>query len=88
MKDTELLESYTDSLYQKLTRYLGLELNAFHYDNFKLEGDQLYCKGLLKSLMKENGGLRKASTIADILRVERLHSLGYDMPEGLMPEML
>ena len=51
----------------------------------KFEGDQLYYRVLSNSLMKENGRLRKASTTADILSVERLSALGYDMAEGLMP---
>ena len=53
----------------------------FHYDNFKLKGSQLYYRGLSKSLMKENGRLRKASMITDISSMERLHASGYDMPE-------
>ena len=50
---TKLMKDYVKDLYKKLSENIGETQEPFHYDNFKLEGGELYYIGNRKPIMTE-----------------------------------
>ena len=78
---TKLIKDYIKDLYKKLSEIIGETLEPFHYDYFKLEGEELYYIGSRKPLTTE-GKLKLVGMIADILGKNRLRRLGFNIPVG------
>ena len=78
---TKLMKDYVKDLYKKLSENIGEIPEAFHDDYFKLEGGELYYTGNRKPLTTE-GKLKSVGMIADILRKNRLHRMGFNIPVG------
>ena len=78
---TKLMKDYGRDLYKKLSENIGETPELFHYDYFKLEDGELYCRGSRKPLTTE-GKLKSVGTIADILDKNRLCRLGFNIPVG------
>ena len=78
---TKLMKDYVKDLYKKLSENIGETLELFHYDYFKLEGDELYYIGSRKPLTTE-GKLKSVGMLADILGKNRLRRLGFNIPVG------
>ena len=75
------MKDYVRDLYKKLSENIGETPELFHYDYFKLEGEELYYIGSRKPLTTE-GKLKSVGMIADILGKNRLRRLGFDIPVG------
>ena len=80
-KRTKLMKDYVKNLHKKLSENIGETPEAFHFDYFKLEDGELYCRGNRKLLMTK-GELKSVGMIADILGKNRLRNLGFDIPRG------
>ena len=78
---TKLMKDYVKDLYKKLPENIGETPELFHYDYFKLEGEELYYIGNRKPLTTE-GKLKSVGMIADILGKNRLCRLGFSIPVG------
>ena len=78
---TKLMKDYIKDLYKKLSENIGETPELFHYDYFKLKGEELYYIGKRTPLTTE-GKLKSVGMIADILGKNRLHNLGFDIPRG------
>ena len=77
---TKLMKDYVKDLYKKLSENIGEIPEPFHYDYFNLEGGELYYIGNRKPLMTE-GKLKLVGMIVDILGINRLHNLGFNIPK-------
>ena len=75
------MKDYVRDLYKKISENVGETPELFHYDYFKLEGGELYYIGSRKPL-RTKGVLKPVGMIADILGKNRLHRLGFNIPEG------
>ena len=78
---TKLMKDYVRDLYKKLSENIGEIPELFHYDYFKLEDGELYCRGSRKPLTTE-GKLKLVGMIADILGKNRLRRLDFNIPAG------
>ena len=78
---TKLMKDYIEDLYKKLSEDVGETPELFHYNYFKLEGEELYYIGNRKPLTTE-GKLKSVGMLADILGKNRLHRLGFNIPVG------
>ena len=78
---TKLMKDYVRDLYKRLSENIGETPELFHYDYFKLEGEELYYIGSRKNLTTE-GKLKSVGMIADILGKNRLRRLGFNIPVG------
>ena len=78
---TKLMKDYVKDLYKKLSENIGETPEPFHYNYFKLEGEELYYIGNRKPLTTE-GKLRLVGMLADILGKNRLRQLGFNIPMG------
>ena len=78
---TKLMKDYVRDLYERLSETIGETPELFHYDYFKLEGEELYYIGSRKPLTTE-GKLKSVGMIADILGKNRLCRLGFNIPVG------
>ena len=78
---TKLMKDYVRDIYRKLSENIGETPKLFHYDYFKLEGEELYYIGSRKPLTTE-GKLKSVGMIADILGKNRLRRLGFNIPVG------
>ena len=74
------MKDYVKDLYKKLSENVGETPELFHYDYFKLEGGELYYIGNRKPLTTE-GKLKSVGMLADILGKNRLHRLGFNIPQ-------
>ena len=63
------------------TRHIGETPEKFHYDYFKLEDGELYCRGKRKPLTTK-GMLKSVGMLANILGKGALRNLGFDIPRG------
>ena len=68
-------------LYKKPSENVGGTPELFHYDYFKLEGEELYYIGNRKPLTTE-GKLKSVGMLVDILGKNILHRLGFSIPVG------
>ena len=75
------MKDYVRDLYKKLSENIGETPELFHYDYFKLEDGERYCRGRRKPLTTE-GKLKSVGMIADILGKNRLCRLGFNIPVG------
>ena len=75
------MKGYVKDLYKKLSENIDETSELFHYDYFKLEGEELYYIGNRKLLTTE-GKLKLVGMIADILGKNRLRRLGFNIPVG------
>ena len=66
---TKLMKDYVKDLYKKLSENIGETSEPFHYDYFKLEGEELYYIGNRKPLTNE-GKLKSVGALADIYWVK------------------
>ena len=73
---TSLMKDYVKDLYKKLSEKIGEIPEQFHYDYFKLEGEERYYIGNRKPLMTK-GKLKSVGMIADILGKNGLRRLGF-----------
>ena len=78
---TRLVREYVKDLYRKLSENMNQTPEAFHFDYFKLEDEELYYRGRNKPLTTE-GELRLVGEIVEILGKNRLRNLGFDIPKG------
>ena len=78
---TKLMKDYVKNLYKRLSENIGETPELFHYDYFKLEGEELYYIGSRKPLTTEEK-LKSVGMLADILGKNRLHRLGFNIPVG------
>ena len=78
---TKLVKDYVKYLYKKISENIHETPELFHYDYFKLEGEELYYIGNRKPLTTE-AKLKSVRMLADILRKNRLHRLGFNIPVG------
>ena len=78
---TKLMKDYVKDLYKKISENIGETLEEFHYDYFKLEDGELYCKGKRKPLTTK-GVLKLVGMLADILGKGELCNLGFDISRG------
>ena len=78
---TKLMKDYVKDLYKKISENIGETPEEFHYDYFKLENGELYCRGKRKPLTTE-GKLKSVGMLADILGKNRLCRLGFNIPVG------
>ena len=67
------MKDYVKDLYKKISENIGETPEEFHYDYFKLENEELYCRG---------GVLKSVGMLVDILGKGGLHNLGFDIPRG------
>ena len=79
---TEVLKEHVKALYHVLSENLGQTPEAFHFDDFKLRDEKLYCRDKSTSLVIRGGKLRSIGEIAKILGKEGLCDLGFDIPVG------
>ena len=75
------MKDYVKDLYKKLLENIDETPELFHYDYFKLKGEELYYIGNRKPLTIE-GKLKSVGMIADILGKKRLHRLSFNIPVG------
>ena len=75
------MKDYVKDLYKKLSESIGETPEAFHYDYFKLRGEEQYYTGNRKPLTTE-GKLRPVVMLPDILDKNRLCRLGFNIPVG------
>ena len=66
---------------KKRSENIGETPELFHYDYFKLKGEELYYIGNRKPSMTE-GKLKSVGMIADILGKNRLRRLDFNIPVG------
>ena len=78
---TKLMKDYVKDLYKKISENIGETPEEFHYDYFKLENGELYCRGKRKPLTTE-GKLKSVGMLADILGKNRLCRLSFNIPVG------
>ena len=78
---TRLVREYVKNLYRKLSENMNQTPEAFHFDYFKLEDEELYYRGRNKPLTTK-GELRLVGEMAEILDKNRLRNLGFDIPKG------
>ena len=78
---TKLMKDYVKDLYKKLLENIGEIPEEFHYDYFKLEDGDLYCRGKRKPLTTK-GVLKSVGMLADMLGKGGLRNLGFDIPRG------
>ena len=78
---TKLMKDYVKDLYKKISENIDETPKLFHYDYFKLEGEELYDIGNRKCLMTE-GKWKSVGMSADILGKNRLRRLGFNIPVG------
>ena len=78
---TKLMKDYFKDLHKKLSENVGETPELFHYDYFRLEGEELYYIGNSKPLTTE-GKLKSVGMLVDILGKNRLHRLGFNIPVG------
>ena len=79
---TRLMKDYAKGLYKKLSEKIGETPEEFHFDYFKLEDGELYCRGNRKPLRYGEGKLKSVGEMAEILGKNRLHNVGFDIPKG------
>ena len=75
------MKDYVKDLYKKLSENIGKTPEAFHFDYFKLEGEELYCTGKKMPLMTKRE-LKSVKEIKNTLGKNRLRNLGFDIPKG------
>ena len=75
------MKDYVRDLYKKLSKNIGETPELFHYYYFKLEGGELYCIGNRRPLTTEEK-LKSVGMLADILGINRLHRLSFNIPVG------
>ena len=75
------MKHYVKDLYKKLSGNMNQTPEAFYFDYFKLEGEELYYRGRNEPL-KTEGKLKSVGEIASILGKNRLRNLGFDIPRG------
>ena len=78
---TKLMKDNIKDLYKRLSENIGEAPELFHYDYFKLKGEELYYIGSRKPLTTE-GKLKSVGMLADILGKNRLRRLGFNIPVG------
>ena len=78
---TKLKKDYVKDLYKRLSENIDETPELFHYDYFKLTGEELYYIGSRKPLTTE-GMLKSVGMLADILGKNRLCRLGFNIPVG------
>ena len=78
---TSLMKDYVKDLYKKLPEKIGDIPEPFHYDYFKLEDGELYYIGNRKPLTTK-GKLKLVGMLVDILGINRLRRLGFNIPVG------
>ena len=78
---TKLMKDYVKDLYKKISENIGETPEEFYYDDFKLEGGELYYRGTRKPLTTK-GVLKSVGMLADILGKGGLRNLGFDRPRG------
>ena len=78
---TKLMKDYVRDLYKKISENISESPEEFHYDYFKLKGEELYYIGSRKPLTTESV-LKPVGMLADILGKNRLRNLGFDIPRG------
>ena len=78
---TKLMKDYVRDLYKKISENTGETPELFHYDYFKLEGEEIYYIGSRKPLTTE-GKLMSVGMLADILGKNKLCRLGFNIPVG------
>ena len=75
------MKDYVKDLYKKISKSIGETPEEFHYDYFKLEGGELYCRGKRKPLTTK-GVLKLVGMLADTLGKGGIRNLGFDIPRG------
>ena len=76
------MKDYVKDLYKKISENIvGETPEEFHWDYFKLEEWELYCRGKRKPLTTK-GVLKPVGMLADILGKGGLCNLGFDIPRG------
>ena len=75
------MKDYVRDLYIQLSENVGETPELFHYDYFKLEGEELYYIGSRNPLTTE-GKLKSVGMLANILGKNRLRRLGFNIPVG------
>ena len=75
------MKDYVRDLHKRLSENIDETPDLFHYDYFKLEGEELYYIGSRKPLTTE-GKLKSVGMLADILGKNRLRRLGFNIPVG------
>ena len=68
---TKVMKDYVKDLYKKLSENIVETPELFHYDYFKLNGEELYYIGNRKPLTTE-GKLKSVGMLVDILGKNRL----------------
>ena len=78
----EIRNSFVNSLYEKLSKYLKYEANYKDYNLFSFDDDNnlIYKDGdYIKILTNKNRKLKSIKTIANLLGVKRLRNLGFEV---------
>ena len=75
------MKDHVRDLYKKLSGNVGETPELFHYDYFKLEDGELYCRGKRKPLTTK-GVVKSVGMLADILGKGGLRNLGFDIQRG------
>ena len=75
------MKDFVLDLYKEISENIGETPELFHYDYFKLKGEELYYRGSRKPLMTK-GVLKSVGMIADILGRNRLRRLGFNISVG------
>ena len=76
---TKLMKDYVRDLSKKISENISETPEKFHYDYFKLENRELYCRGKRKPLTTK-GVLKSVGMLVDILGKGGLRNLGFDIP--------
>ena len=76
-----LLQSFVVDLYNKLGDDIGQTPQAKFIDLFEIRDEELYYKGMKKSLTTK-GRLRTVGQLKTILGKERLRNLGFNIPKS------
>ena len=78
---TKLMKDYVKDLYKKISENVGETPEECHYDYFKLEDGELYCRGKRKPLTTKDV-LKSVGMLVDILGKGGLRNLGFYIPRG------
>ena len=78
---TKLMKDYVRDLYKKISENVSETPEEFHYDYFKLENGELYCRGKRKPLTTK-GVLKSVGILVDILGKGGLRNLDFEIPRG------
>ena len=76
---TKLMKDYVRDLSKNVSENISETPEKFHYDYFKLENRELYCRGKRKPLTTK-GVLKSVGMLVDILGKGGLRNLGFEIP--------